>query len=35
PIGANAGQNITEPREKPPNEGVLPLEFFHWRDSHA
>ncbi|KAA9386912.1 hypothetical protein F4V88_10740 [Neorhizobium galegae] len=31
PIGAIAGQNITEPKEKPPNGGVLPLEFFHWR----
>ncbi|TBF98148.1 hypothetical protein ELG85_05220 [Rhizobium leguminosarum] len=31
PIGANAGQNLTEPKEKPPNGGVLPLAFFHWR----
>nr|WP_304655660.1 hypothetical protein [Neorhizobium galegae] len=33
PIGAIAGQNITEPKEKPPNGGVLPLEFFHWRNT--
>ncbi|NKJ84796.1 carboxymuconolactone decarboxylase family protein, partial [Rhizobium leguminosarum bv. viciae] len=31
PIGTNAGQNLTEPKEKPPNAGVLPLAFFHWR----
>ncbi|AUW47685.1 hypothetical protein [Rhizobium leguminosarum] len=28
PIGANAGQNLTEPKEKPPNGGVLPLAFY-------
>ena len=31
PIGANAGQTTTEPKEKPPIQGVLPLAFFHWR----
>lgn len=30
PIGAKAGQNLTEPKEKPSKEGVFPLEFFHW-----
>ena len=30
-IGANAGQNETELKEKPANGGVLPLVFFHWR----
>ncbi|MGZ2505322.1 hypothetical protein EHI47_33045 [Rhizobium leguminosarum] len=33
PIGTNAGQNLTEPKEKPPNGGVLPLAFFHWRQT--
>ncbi|WP_170253453.1 MULTISPECIES: hypothetical protein [Alphaproteobacteria] len=28
---AIAGQNETEPKEKPRNGGVMPLEFFHWR----
>jgi hypothetical protein len=28
PIGAIAGQNITEPKEKPPKEGVFPLRSF-------
>jgi len=31
PIGVNADQNETEPKEKPPVQGVLPLVFFHWR----
>src|SRR5882762_2337655 len=31
PIGGNAGQKPAEPKETPPNDGVLPLAFFHWR----
>jgi hypothetical protein len=34
PIRSTAGKNITEPKEKPPNEGVFPLEFSHWRLLH-
>ncbi|AVA24430.1 hypothetical protein NXC24_PB00505 (plasmid) [Rhizobium sp. NXC24] len=31
PIGQNAGQKTTEPKEMPANAGALPLVFFHWR----
>ena len=31
PIGENAGQKATEPKEMPADAGALPLVFFHWR----